>query len=121
MDAKVKETARKAAAIEAARWDGAADPEGAANAIIDVYEAALRNGGYEIAETVESMTGRALMMAAQNDEHEKRFRERYAVVPREPTEAMIDAGAQAPDMGATHRETAAVYRAMIAAAANPAP
>jgi hypothetical protein len=126
MDAKVMQEARRAA-LDAAT-DANKTVYGEAwlvrstiDAAIDAYEAALKAAGYEIAETVESMTGRALMMAAQNDEHEKRFRERYAVVPREPTEAMIDAGAQAPDMGATHRETAAVYRAMIAAAANPAP
>lgn len=35
------EAARKAAEIEAMRWDGAADPEGTANAITDAFLAKL--------------------------------------------------------------------------------
>jgi len=43
----------------------------------------------------------------------------HVMVPREPTEAMICAGALAPDMNATRRETADTYRAMLAASQVP--
>ena len=45
-----------------------------------------------------------------------RREEGFVEVPRNPTLAMIDAGAAAPDMGATRRETADTYRAMLKAA-----
>lgn len=139
--ASAREKARKAAldAIDAYLPDDAAQFVSAStlsDAAIDAYEAALKAAGYVIAETVESMTGRALMMAAQNDEHEKQFRERYVVVPRPQTMSFnqatafcmvyqLNAGkredeAQGWDATAYERYVAEA-RAIIEAATNPAP
>lgn len=125
MDGKVREEARKAAWNEAIDANNAAGEgwvsSSAVDAAIDAYEAALKAAGYEIAQTVESMTGRALMMAAQNDEHEKRLRERYAVVPRKLTEEQIDAIHRDWRGLLNEAQVEALYRAMIEAATNPAP
>lgn len=129
MDVKVREEARKAARDRGIHAALIADNDvlgaeqigrAAANAAIDAYEAALESAGYVIAETVESITGRARMMAIQNDEHEKRFRERYAVVPRKLTEEQIDAIHRDWRGLLNEAQVEALYRAMIAAT-NPAP
>ena len=87
--------------------------------VIDTFLAKLSET-HDITENI--LSGRFISMMLQAEEDAKRFREKYAVVLREPTEAMLDAAVRALEFSTSETEYStprAVWAAMLAQEVKP--